>query len=193
MPLPDLAAQMIETARLMLRPPIADDLPFILAHMNTPAVMRNLGGVRSLEKVTEGVDADIAAFIEGGYRRWTVWLRGEDRRIGRCGLFRIKTEAAPDDLRGQHEIGWTLAEAFWGQGYASEAARAVLEFGFASLGLPVVYAQTSDSNRGSIRLMERLGFVRMPVLDYIDPDYPAADNPTTVYRMARSEWEAARA
>ena len=183
---------MIETARLILRPPVADDLPWILAHMNTPAVMRNLGGVRSLAKVNEGLDADIAAFAGGGYRRWTVWLREEDRRIGRCGLFRITTEAAPDDLRGQHEIGWTFAEAFWGKGYASEAARAVLEFGFASLGLPVIYAQTSDSNRGSTRLMERLGFVRTAALDYVDPDYPAADNPTTVWRMARDGWRAQR-
>lgn len=184
---------MIETARLMLRPPVADDLPWILSHMNTPAVMRNLGGVRSLEKVTEGLDADIAAFSRGGYRRWTVWLLGEERRIGRCGLFRVKTEAAPDALCGQHEIGWTLAEAFWGKGYASEAARAVLEFGFVSRGLPIIYAQTSNSNRGSTRLMERLGFVRTAALDYVDPDYPPADNPTTVWRMAREAWGAARA
>ena len=184
---------MITTERLNLRAPETGDLPWILAHMNTLAVMRNLGGVRSPEKVAEGVDADIAAFVEGGYRRWTVWLRGEERRIGRCGLFRVMTEAAPDAVRGQHEIGWSLAEAFWGKGYASEAARAVLEFGFAALGLPAIFAQTSDSNRASTRLMERLGFVRMPVLDYIDSDYPAADNPTTVYRMARDAWVAARA
>ena len=184
---------MITTERLNLRPPEPNDLPWILAHMNTPAVMRNLGGVRSLEKVIEGLDADIAAFVEGGYRRWTVWLQGEERRIGRCGLFRVMTEAAPDALRGQHEIGWTLAEAFWGKGYASEAARAVLEFGFVSRGLPIIYAQTSDSNRGSTRLMERLGFARTATLDYVDPDYPAADNPTTVYRMARDAWGAARA
>lgn len=174
---------MITTARLDLRPPETGDLPWILDHMNTPAVMRNLGGVRNPEKVANGLDADIAAFIGGGHRRWTVWLRGENRRIGRCGLFRVMTEAAPEALRGQHEIGWTLAEAFWGKGYASEAARAVIEFGFASLGHPVIFAQTSDSNRASTRLMERLGFVRTPALDYIDPDYPPADNPTTVYHL----------
>lgn len=181
---------MLTTGRLDLRLPATDDLPWVLAHMNTTAVMRNLGGVRSPEKVAEGLDADIAAFAGGGHRRWTVWLRGEDRRIGRCGLFRVMTDAAPDALRGQHEIGWTLAEAFWGRGYASEAARAVLAFGFGSLGLPAIFAQTSDSNAASTRLMERLGFARTPTLDYIDPDYPAADNPTTVYRLSRDEWEA---
>ena len=181
---------MITTRRLDLRPPTTDDLPWVLAHINTSAVMRNLGGIRSPEKVAEGLDADIAAFAGGGHRRWTVWLREENRRIGRCGLFPIMTEAAPDTLRGQHEIGWTLAEAFWGRGYASEAARAVLAFGFGSLDRSVIVAQTSESNGASTRLMERLGFVRTPELDYIDPDYPAADNPTTVYRLSRDEWGA---
>ena len=176
---------MIETARLVLRPPAADDLSWIAEHMNTPAVMRNLGGVRSPEQVAEGLAGDLEAFGGGGHRRWTVWLREEDRRIGRCGLFRIKSDAAPAGLRGQNEIGWTLAEAFWGKGYAAEAARAVLGFGFGPLGLPVIFAQTSESNRASTRLMERLGLERMPALDYVDPDYPAADNPTTVYRAAR--------
>lgn len=181
---------MITTGRLTLRPPAAHDLPWILEHMNTAAVMRNLGGVRSPEQVAEGFDADLAAFAGGGHRRWTIWLNDENRRIGRCGLFQVMTEAAPDGLRGQHEIGWTLAEAFWGNGYAGEAARAVLEFGFETLGRSDIFAQTSDSNRASTRLMERLEFARMPALDYVDPAYPAVDNPTTVYCMTRGAWEA---
>ena len=181
---------MIETERLVLLPPAPDDLSWIAEHMNTPAVMRNLGGVRSPEQVANGLADDLEAFSGGGHRRWTVWLRDDNCRIGRCGLFRIKSDAAPVGLRGQNEIGWTLAEAFWGRGYASEAARAVLAFGFGSLDLSVIVAQTSESNRASTRLMERLGFVRTPELDYIDPDYPAADNPTTVYRMSRDEWGA---
>lgn len=181
---------MLTTGRLDLRLPATDDLPWVLAHMNTTAVMRNLGGVRSPEKVAQGLDADVAAFAGEGHRRWTIWLSDENRRIGRCGLFQVMTKAAPDGLRGQQEIGWTLAEAFWGKGYASEAARAVLDFGFDTLGLPVIFAQTSDSNAASTRLMERLGFIRTPQLDYVDPDYPAADNPTTVYRLSREAWEA---
>lgn len=184
---------MIETERLILRLPVADDLSWVLENVNTPAVMRHLGGARLAATVAERLASDIADVAETGSGRWILWLRDENRRIGRCGLFRVSSQAAPETLRGQPEIGWTLAEAFWGKGYASEAARAVLEFGFVSLGLPVIYAQTSDSNRGSTRLMERLGLVRTAMLDYVDPDYPAADNPTTVYRMSRAEWEAASA
>ena len=186
---------MIETERLILRLPVADDLSWVLENVNTPAVTRHLGGVHLAATVAERLASDIADIAETGSGRWILWLRDEDRRIGRCGLYRMSSEAAPEALCGQHEIGWTLAEAFWGKGYAAEAARAVLGLGFGSLGFPVIFAQTSESNRASTRLMERLGLERlglerMPALDYVDPDYPAADNPTTVYRMSREEWVA---
>jgi RimJ/RimL family protein N-acetyltransferase len=177
---------MIETARLVLRPPTHDDLGWVLESMNTPAVMRHLGGARLAATVAERLASDIADVAETGSGRWIVWLRRENLRVGRCGLFRMSSDAAPEALRGQPEIGWTLAEPFWGQGYASEAARAVLDHGFQTLGYPVIYSQTSTSNLASTRMMERLGFERMPALDYVDPDYPEADNPTTVYRLVRT-------
>jgi RimJ/RimL family protein N-acetyltransferase len=178
------------TERLVLRPPSADDLPFLLEDMNTLAVMRYLGGaIRSSEEVREGLEHDIAAFAtEDGHRRWTIWLRGEDRRVGRCGLFHVRSPAAPAELRGQREIGWTLAERAWGRGIATEAARAVLNYGFARYALPVIYAQTSDSNVASTRMMQRLGLGRRSDLDYTDPDYPARDNPTTVWSLGAEDW-----
>lgn len=184
-----MADIVLETERLVLRPPTADDLPFILEHMNTHAVMRHLGGeLRSPQEVREGLEADIAAFSSGGHRRWTVWLQGQEQRVGRCGLFHVRTDAAPEPLRGQNEIGWTFAEEFWGRGYATEAARAVLALAFGTLAFPVVYSQTSDSNAPSTRMMERLGFRRRPELDYVDPDYPPQDNPTTVWSLRAVDW-----
>ena len=174
---------MLATARLILRPPAPEDLPWILAAMNTPAVLRHLGGVRAPEVVAEGLADDIAAFHSGGHQRWTVWLGDGTTRIGRCGLFHLRSPAAPEALRGQREIGWTFAEARWGCGYATEAARAVIAYAFDALALPVLYSQTSDSNRDSTRMMQRLGFTRRAALDYVDPDYPPADNPTTVWSL----------
>ena len=179
---------MIETARLLLRPPTHDDLPWVLANINTPAVMRHLGGVRPATTVAERLASDIADNAETGSGRWIVWLREGERRIGRCGLFRMSSEAAPQALRGQPEIGWTLAEDYWGHGYAREAAQAVLGYGFETLGHRVIYSQTSESNVASTRVMARLGLERMRELDYVDPDYPAADNPTTVYRALPATW-----
>lgn len=172
----------LSTTRLILRPPVAEDLPWVLEHMNTPAVMAHLGGVRAEDAVAESLADDIAAFHTGGHQRWTVWLRdGSETRVGRVGLFHLRSPAAPEALRGQREIGWTFAEAHWGKGYASEAAEGALGFAFGVLGLPCVYGQTSDSNVASTRMMQRLGFARRAALDYVDPDYPPADNPTTVW------------
>jgi RimJ/RimL family protein N-acetyltransferase len=173
------------TARLILRPPVAEDLPWVLAEMNTPAVMAHLGGVRPEDAVAESLADDIAAFHNGGHQRWTVWLCDASgqagMRVGRVGLFHLRSPAAPEALRGQREIGWTFAQGHWGRGYASEAAEGALGYAFGVLGLPCVYGQTSDSNVASTRMMQRLGFARRAEFDYADPDYPPADNPTTVW------------
>ena len=66
----------------------------------------------------------------------------------------------------------------------------MLDFAFGPLGFAKVYSQTSDSNLPSARLMERLGFGRLPELDYVDPLYPPRDNPTTVWRIDASDWPA---
>jgi RimJ/RimL family protein N-acetyltransferase len=181
----------LSTERLILRPPVQDDLPWLLEAINTPAVMRYLAGVRSPEAVADSLAEDIAAFdTPGGHRRWTVWLRdGPEQagvQVGRVGLFHVRSPAAPPALQGQREIGWTFAPAHWGKGYATEAAQAVIAHAFDALALPVLYAQTSDSNAASTRMMQRLGFARRPELGYADPDYPPEDNPTTVWSIDAS-------
>lgn len=182
---------MIETARLALYPPQQDDLAFIQAEINTASMMAYLGGaVRSAAETEQGLADDIAAFANGEWLRWTVRRRDDGRRIGRIGLFTVRSASAPEALRGQREIGWMLAEAAQGQGYASEAARAVLAYGFSQLDLSEIYSQTSDSNAPSTRMMQQLGFTRRRELEYVDPDYPAADNPTTVYCLTRTAWSA---
>lgn len=173
----------LETTRLILRPPVAEDLAWLLAEVNTPAVMRHLAGVRTPDEVEQSLTADIAAFHSGGYRRWTVWLRDASIRIGRVGLFHVRSPAAPPALQGQREIGWTFAPAHWGRGYATEAAERVLAHAFAGMRLTCIYSQTSDSNRESTRMMQRLGFTFRPELGYADPDYPPEDNPTTVWSL----------
>jgi len=173
----------LATTRLILRPPVADDLPWILAAMNTASVMRHLAGVRSPEAVAQSLADDIAAFHSGGHQRWTVWLNDSVTRVGRVGLFHVRAPAAPPFLQGQREIGWTFAENHWGRGYATEAAERALGYAFGELGLPRIWSQTSDSNAASSRMMQRLGFTFRPELGYVDPDYPPEDNPTTVWSL----------
>jgi RimJ/RimL family protein N-acetyltransferase len=175
------------TQRLILRPPVAEDLPWVLAAMNTEAVMRHLAGVRTADAVAASLADDIDAFHNGGHQRWTVWLRDvatrATERVGRVGLFHLRSPAAPPALQGQREIGWTFAQGHWGKGYASEAAEAALGYAFGQLGLPRIYSQTSTSNAASTRMMHRLGLTFRPELGYVDPDYPPEDNPTTVWSL----------
>lgn len=173
----------LATERLILCPPAQDDLPWVLAEMNTPAVMQHLGGVRSPEDVAENFAEDIAALRAGGQQRWTVRLKDSMVRVGRVGFFHLRSPAAPPVLQGQREIGWTFAQGHWGCGYASEAARAGIAFAFGPLQLPLLWSQTSDSNTASTRMMHRLGFLHRPELGYTDPDCSAEENPTTVWSM----------
>ena len=80
---------------------------------------------------------------------------------------------------------------YWGRGYAREAAQAALVLAFDRLELPCVYAQTSERNTASWRLMERLGMQRRADLDYPDADYPPEDYPTMVYWLRLEHWRSA--
>ena len=183
-----LADAALQNERLELRAPQRGDLAWQIEHLNTAAVMRNLGGVRAPDAVAAGFEANAAAMLRGEPGFLTVVRRSDQVLVGKCGLSVIATETAPSSLYGGVQIGWSLAEAFWGQGLASEAARLVIAHAFAAQGLKVLWSQTSDSNQASSRMMMRLEFERCPALDYVDPDYPPADNPTTVYRMTRGDW-----
>lgn len=183
-----MAETPLETARLVLRRPEPADLSWQQQWLNTPDVMRHLGGVQPAEQLASAFAANAAAMAEGKPGFWTVALKDTGQPIGKCGLAPIGTPHAPALLSGALQVGWTLAAPFWGMGYASEAARAALDHGFTNLGADTIWAQTSDSNQASTRMMARLGLRRRPDLDYIDPEYPPADNPTTIYQMLRARW-----
>jgi RimJ/RimL family protein N-acetyltransferase len=180
-----------ETERLVLRRECPGDLAIWLEHMNTPQVMEKVGGVKAPEKLAE--DFARMARDEGDLPFLFVALKAGGTLIGKCGLARIETKLAPAELKDRVQIGWSLRADHWGHGYATEAARAFLAIGFERFQLPVIYAQTSERNRGSWRVMERLNMTRLAELDYDDPEYPPEDNPTMVWGLRRETWQAARA
>jgi RimJ/RimL family protein N-acetyltransferase len=96
-------------------------------------------------------------------------LPGEARFIGAVGLDRVPFAA---HFTPAVEIGWRLARAYWGKGYAIEAARAVLDDGLGRLGLDEIVAFTVPENRRSWRLMERLGMTHDPDDDFDHPRLP---------------------
>jgi RimJ/RimL family protein N-acetyltransferase len=185
-----MAEVVLETDRLMFRREEPGDLEVWLEHMNTPEVMKCNGGVQPTEKVAE-VFAKMAQDAEGPVAFHFLVRKDDGTLIGKCGLSRIDSPIAPDELKGAVQVGWSLRQDCWGKGYAREAAQAALEVAFERLELPRVYSQTSHRNTASWGLMERLGMERRADLDYDDPEYPPEDNPTMVYWLPREQWRTA--
>jgi RimJ/RimL family protein N-acetyltransferase len=187
-----MAEIVAETERLVLRRECKGDLAVWLEHMNTPQVMGRIGGVQTPEKVAEGFARMAETEKEGSLPFTFVALKSDGTLIGKCGLARIAEIPAPEALKGQVQIGWTLRADYWGRGYACEAARAMLGIAFDKFELARVFGQTSESNTASWRLMVRLGMQRRAELDYRDPDYPPEDNPTMIWALGRDDWQTAR-
>lgn len=104
-----------------------------------------------------------------GYTFWSVERRADRAVIGTCGL---KPGATGTPIAEQVEIGWRLARAAWGQGYAFEAAQATLVRGWANTGVDEIVAITVPDNVASWTLMERLGMTRAAGGDFDHPLVP---------------------
>lgn len=143
----------LETRRLLLSELSADDAGFIVALLNSPGFLANIGdrGVRCVEDavryIDEGPAASYAAF---GFGLWKVALRSDGTPVGMSGLIKRDTLPHPD-------LGYAFLPAHQGRGYASEAGAAVLDFGFRSRGLPRILAIVRPGNETSMRVLQKLG------------------------------------
>ena len=175
----------IETERLRLRDWRQEDIEPFIRHTNTPTVMRWLGGVKPEPEARRIVRERIMRWQEErGFTFWLVERKSDGEPLGFCGLKIADDEGSP--VQGELEVGWRLREDAWGQGYAREAAAASLEYAFRRLGAERVVALTVEGNAPSWRLMERLGMVRRPDLDYVGPDW--AEGPVIAYVLERDQW-----
>jgi RimJ/RimL family protein N-acetyltransferase len=179
----------LETERLVLRPIREDDLEPHLALLNTPAVMRHLGGAQPRSVIAAKHAAARASFAAEGFGFMMMEERASRDLVGHCGLRRVAHALAPNPR--DHEIGWLVREDRWRLGYAGEAMRAVVDWAFVAHGAPHLVALTCKPNVGSRRLMEKLGMARRPDLDFTDPAMPSG-HPTIQYALARAQWEALR-
>jgi RimJ/RimL family protein N-acetyltransferase len=161
-----------------------------LAHLNTPEVRAHLGGVAPADQAAERFARQRDSWDDAAGGWLTIQRKADGVFLGNCGFGAISTPEVPEELRGAPEIGWGLRADCWGRGYATEAAAGLLSLMFGRFDYPIVYSQTSEANRGSWRVMERLGMERVERLDYHDPAYPPEENPTKVYRLTREAWAA---
>ncbi|MFJ2193040.1 GNAT family N-acetyltransferase [Kitasatospora sp. NPDC087861] len=174
----------LRTDRLLIRPWRDTDLAPWAAMNADPEVREHLGDVLTREQS----DASVARFQAESAARGYGWLAVEVRAtgefVGFAGLDDVD-EGLP--FTGV-EIGWRLARAAWGHGYATEAARAVLAHGFGTLGLAEILAVTTATNLRSQAVMRRLGMTSDSADDFEDPDAPEGPlRPNVLFRLRREQ------
>lgn len=175
---------MIETERLTLRGWASRDRAPFHAIKSDPRVMATLGPVQSREQSDATLDRWIAFEQRHGHSFWAVERRADGVLLGYCGLV---LPPAGTPVAGEPEIGWGLGSAHWGRGYAQEAARAVLGWGWANTDAPRIVAITSVGNVASRRLMLGLGMTRLADGDFDHPTLAAGDplRPHVSYAIVR--------
>lgn len=144
----------MNTERLQLRQFTLDDAGFVLRLLNDPGFIRHIAdkGVRDLDGARSYLQGGpIASYAQHGFGLWRVGLAGQDTAIGMAGL--LRRDYLPD-----MDIGYAFLPEYGGQGYAFEAACAVMDHARRALDARRVLAIVNRDNAPSIRLLGKLGF-----------------------------------
>jgi RimJ/RimL family protein N-acetyltransferase len=157
---------MIETERLRLRTWRDEDVAPFAALNGDQTAMRFMPSVMTADETRAMVERIRAHFDAHGFGLWAVEVPGVAPFIGFVGLQRPTFEA---HFTPCVEIGWRLLPAYWGKGYATEAAAAALRFGFEDLNLDQIVSLTVLANKPSWSVMERIGMTRDPADDFDHP------------------------
>ena len=175
---------MIETERLILRQWRPEDHgPF--AELNAdPNVMEFFPSTHQAAESDALAERNRDLIEENGWGLWAVEIQATGEFAGFTGLVPIPFETR---FTPAVEVGWRLAHRFWGHGYAPEAARAAMAFGFDQLGLAEIVAMTAEKNLRSRRVMEKLAMTYDPADDFDHPKIAAGHpiRPHVLYRRRR--------
>jgi len=135
-----------------------------------PELTRFAGGPYAPEAVRARMVREIAQMKDHGFQYWPVFLLEDDRHVGCAGLHIY------DEEKRTYELGFYLRRAFWGRGFASEAARAVIDYGFSALGAEALFAGHHPLNEASRNVLLSVGFsyageALYPPTGIVEPTY----------------------
>ena len=156
----------VETTRLQLRELITDDAEFIHGLVNEPSFLANIGdkGVRTLDHARDFIlDGPWRRNQKPGHGQFMVELKPDGIPIGVCGLLYRKRLDLTD-------VGCAFLPAYWRQGFAYEAAAAVMKYGRTTLGVEKIVGLTSEENLASIGLLEKFGMTFQGIVKMSDDD-----------------------
>ena len=161
-------APRIETERLILRGFRAGDLDAHAATLGDEQTMRFIGGIPvGREDSWRRLLLGVGSWSLIGMGPWAVEQKSDARMVGHCGFFQFNREMSPSIL-GEPEMGWIFDRSVHGQGIAFEACQAALQWAEREIGAETYPAIIDLENTPSIRLAERLGFLRQPDAVYRD-------------------------
>ncbi len=178
----------LETERLTLRPPCIEDFEGVHAYASVPENVRFMVWGPNAEE-------DTRKFLNESIEKWKaepiveyefIITLKDGRIIGGCGIYLNKE-------RNTAMLGWILHRDFWHHGYMTEAANAMMKYGFETLGLHRIYATCNADNTASFHVMERLGMRREA--HFIKNRFGRVDNEKVwhdelLYAMLDEEWKA---
>lgn len=169
----------LQGPRVTLRPWRADDVESFALMNADPRVMEFLPALLSRDEAAQMIARAQGAIEERGWGMWALQVDG--RCIGFTGLGIPRFDAP---FMPCVEVGWRLAHDAWGRGYATEAARLALRYGFDELHLAEIVSYTTVNNLRSRRVMERLGMTRDPADDFLHPSLVGHPlQPHVLYRL----------
>jgi RimJ/RimL family protein N-acetyltransferase len=172
----------IETARLVLRPPVASDFEGWAAMMADAEGSKFIGGPQHRAVAWRGFISMAGAWQIQGYAMFSVVEKSSGRWIGRLGPW------YPEGWPGR-EVGWGIVRDCWGHGYASEGATAAMDYAFDALGWPDVIHAIAPENTASAAVATRLGSTRLRVAE-LPP--PIAGVVVDIWGQSREQWRARR-
>ena len=171
-----------ETPRLMIREVLLEDARSFFELDSDPEVHRYLGDavVESIDQSRKQIASIRQEYLENGIGRWAMIEKSTHHFLGWCGL---KLEKRTINHHSNfYDLGYRLIKRYWGKGYATEAAKAVLGYGFGNRNIQEIYADADKNNIASKRVLEKAGLTFVETFD--DEGY-AVD----WYKITKIEWQ----
>lgn len=178
----------IETERLYLRTWNSSDTEPYWVINQDPRVIEFLRGALTHEEVDQFILGANQHQEKWGFTLWAAELKATGELIGFIGL---NYTDWPAHFTPAVEVGWRLGSQYWGHGYATEGAKAALDFGFNTIGLEEIFSFTVPMNKRSIRVMEKIGLKRDENGDFRHPKL-ALDHPLSLhilYRLKKIDYQ----
>ena len=175
-----------ETERLKLRQWLPDDYVHFSELSADPEVMEYFPGVLSESESSSFVKKTESLISKNGWGFWAVELKSTQQFIGFVGLHNPEAKLPFTPCT---EVGWRLSKKYWGNGYATEAANASLQYAFQTLTIENVFSFTSINNNRSTAVMERLGMVNQ-MQNFQHPAIPKGHTlrEHVLYKISKESW-----